>query len=72
MNFADFRGMCGLSVVALFTRVDWLSWIVDTFLANLLVLLHAELIPQEGCVIMTKQRVRPHRVVLFVGFNVAK
>lgn len=69
----NFPAMCVLSVVAaLFTRVNWQSWSVDTFLSSLLALLHAEPIPREGFVTATKQTVFPRRVVLFVGFNVTK
>ncbi|KAH9374898.1 hypothetical protein HPB48_019899 [Haemaphysalis longicornis] len=32
----NFPGMCDLSVAALFTRVNWQSWSVDTFLSSLL------------------------------------
>ncbi|KAH9379327.1 hypothetical protein HPB48_008000 [Haemaphysalis longicornis] len=68
----NFPGMCDLSVATLFTRVNWKSWSVDTFLSSLLALLHAELIPREGFVTATSQTVFPRRVVLFVGFNVTK
>ncbi|KAH9364498.1 hypothetical protein HPB48_018688 [Haemaphysalis longicornis] len=68
----NFPGMCDLSVAALFTRVNWQSWSVDTFLSSLLALLHGEPISREGFVTATKQTVFPRRVVLFVVFNVTK
>ncbi|KAH9360039.1 hypothetical protein HPB48_018477 [Haemaphysalis longicornis] len=71
-SLMNFPGMCDLSVAALFTRVNWQSWSVDTFLSSLLALLQAEPIPREGFVTATKQTVFPRRVVLFVGFNVTK
>ncbi|KAH9380686.1 hypothetical protein HPB48_019041 [Haemaphysalis longicornis] len=51
----NFPGMCNLSVAALFTRVKWHSWSVDTFLSSLLALLRAEPFPREGFVTATKQ-----------------
>ncbi|KAH9381213.1 hypothetical protein HPB48_021853 [Haemaphysalis longicornis] len=71
-SLMNFPGMCDLSVAALFTRVNWQSWSVDTFLSSLLPLLHAEPIPREGFVTATKQTVFPRRVVLYVGLNVTK
>ncbi|KAH9372296.1 hypothetical protein HPB48_006984 [Haemaphysalis longicornis] len=46
MNFPP--GKCDLSVAALFTRVNWQSWSVDTFLSSLLALLHAEPFPEKA------------------------
>ncbi|KAH9371471.1 hypothetical protein HPB48_010418 [Haemaphysalis longicornis] len=71
-SLMTFLCMCDLSVAALFTRVNWQSWSVDTFLSSLLALLHGEPIPREGFVTATKQTVFPCRVVLFVGFNDTK
>ncbi|KAH9378744.1 hypothetical protein HPB48_007521 [Haemaphysalis longicornis] len=66
-SFISFPGMCDLSVAALFTRVNWQSWSVDTFLSSLFALLHAEPIPREGFVTATKQTVFPRRGVFFCG-----
>ncbi|KAH9382805.1 hypothetical protein HPB48_023367 [Haemaphysalis longicornis] len=54
-SLMNFPGMCDLSVAALFTRVNWQIWSVDTFLSSLLALLHGEPIPREGFVTATKQ-----------------
>ncbi|KAH9377935.1 hypothetical protein HPB48_007756 [Haemaphysalis longicornis] len=71
-SLMNFPGVCDLSVAALFTRLNWQSWGVDTLLSSLLTLLHGEPIPRVGFVTATTQSVFPRRVVLIVGFNVTK
>ncbi|KAH9377949.1 hypothetical protein HPB48_011937 [Haemaphysalis longicornis] len=68
-SLKNFPGICDLLVAALFTRVNWRNWSVDTFLSSLLALLHTKPIPRAGFVTATKQTVFPRLMVCLCGLT---